>query len=302
MFANFATFLRAILAGIGHMASAVGDAWQSGVSRLATARAAAAAAAAEAAAMLWDDLVPARRAAKAAGKGAAAVGRGVTTVGAGTAIATGAAIEGVAGTVGRTLGALLPTAPVTAKAVADDAVGRDDSRNPIDVARSLAGDPIGTSALVSVMGVQISQAAASILREGELHDVHSDDLPPRVSAWLRDLTPAQLQVVAQTPGYGLVRHVDATGAADRIPGLPPVLSTVVRQARALALADAGPGPEAMEEMLRRARANLRGDRAEVAAMMRRAPPRLPPEADEPEAGGPVAPPRGPRPAPRPSFH
>ncbi|MRI55127.1 hypothetical protein D8770_14320 [Methylobacterium sp. DB1607] len=286
MFARFLAYLSALFASIGEFTL-------DGVSRLRSAGRAASSAVSEAAGMIWDDIRPARKAAKAAGKGAAAVG-------AGTAIVAGTAIEGVAGTVGRTLGALLPTAPVTAKAVADAAVERDETRvQHFDPEHNVAQSQLRDACLV---GIRIQGAASSLLsRGGELHAIHADNLTPPVTAWLEGLTTAQLQAIVDAPSYALDRHVNATKQADLLPGLPRVLSSTARLARAVAEVDVGPA--AMEEMMARARANMRGDRAEVASMMKRGEPRLPPEgSEEPEANGPIAPPRGPRPSPRPSFH
>ncbi|SFE20148.1 hypothetical protein [Methylobacterium sp. yr596] len=210
------------------------------------------------------------------------------------------ALDLAADAVGQTLGALLPRPPVTAKAVADAAVERDETRiQHVDPENNPAQAALVASNLV---GIRIQSAASSLQRRpGELHDIYRDDLTPPVTAWLEGLSPAQLQAVINAPSYALDRHVNARSRGDLLPGVPRVLSSTARLARAVAEVDVGPA--AVEEMMARARANMRGDRAEVAAMMKRGAPRLPPEtSEEPEAGGPVAPPRGPRPGYRPSFH
>ncbi|UMY18790.1 hypothetical protein MMB17_05595 [Methylobacterium organophilum] len=286
MFARFLAYLSALFASIGELTL-------EGVSHLRSAGRAASSAVSEAASMLWDDLSPARKAAKAAGKGAAAVGRGAATVGAGTVIATGTALEGAAGVVGRTLGALLPTAPVTARQVADGAVARDDNRgHRVDPEYQAAHDGLRDACLV---GIKLQGAASSLLsRGGPLHAIHADGLTPPVTAWLESLSPAQLKAVVDAPSYALDRHLKAEAKSDLLPGLPPVLSTVARQAQA-----ANAGELDMAEMLAKAKANLRGSKGEAEAMMQRGTSRRPPEG--PEEGGQVVPIRGPRPTPRPSF-
>ncbi|OHV15002.1 hypothetical protein BK022_22215 [Methylorubrum extorquens] len=221
-----------------------------------------------------------------------AVGRGVGHVLSGPL----RALDLTATAIGNTLGALLPQAPVTAKAVADAAVERDETR----VQHFAPENSPAQAALVSsnVVGIRIQSAASSLQRRGgELHDIYRDDLTPPVAHWLESLTAAQLQAVVDAPSYALDRHINARSKADLLPGLPRVLSSTARLARAAAEVDVGPA--AMEEMMRKARANMRGDRAEVAEMMKRG---LRPRPQEPEADGPAFQPRGPRPSPRPSFH
>ncbi|UYW24817.1 hypothetical protein OKC48_16210 [Methylorubrum extorquens] len=226
-----------------------------------------------------------------AGDAAAAVGRGAGHVLSGPL----RVLDFTAGAIGQTLGAMLPTRPVTAKNVADAAVERDETRiQHVDPENNPAQAALVASNLV---GIKIQSAASSLQRRGgELHDIYRDDMTPPVAHWLESLTSAQLQAVVDAPSYALDRHINAKSRADLLPGLPRVLSSIARLARAVAEADVGPA--AMEEMMAKARANMRGDRAGVAEMMKRGP--RPPQ--EPETDEPTYSPQGPRPSPRPSFH
>ena len=122
-----------------------------------------------------------------AGDATAAVGRGAGHVLSGPL----KALDLTASAVGQTLGAMLPHAPVTAKAVADAAVERDETRvQHFDPENSPAQAALVASNLV---GIRIQGAASSLLsRGGELHAIYRDDLPPPVTAWLEGLSPAQL--------------------------------------------------------------------------------------------------------------
>lgn len=244
----------------------------------------------------WSELKhDVRRHAKAAkemagfaGDGAAAVGRGAGHVLSGPL----RALDLTASAVGQTLGALLPHAPVTARAVADGAVARDDARtHRVDSEMAAAHDGLVAANLV---GIKIQGAANSLIsRGGPLHAIYSDELTPTVRAWLEGLSPAQLKRVVDAPAHALDRHLNADAQTDLIPGLPRVLSTTARLAK-----EANGGELDMAGMLAQAKANLRNSGAEAEAMMTRGTFRRPPE--EPE-GGQVIPIRGPRPTPQPSF-
>lgn len=223
-----------------------------------------------------------------AGDATAAVGRGAGHVLSGPL----RALDLTASAVGQTLGALLPHAPVTARQVADGAVSRDDARTHRDDTEYQEAHAGLVAA--NLTGIRIQGAASSLLdRGGRLHAVHADSLTPPVIAWLEGLTAAQLRAVVDAPSYALDRHIKAETKGDMLPGLPPVLSTVARLAKA-----ANGGELDMKAMLAEAKANLRNSGAEAEAMMKRGTFRRPPE--EPE-GGRVIPIRGPRPTPRPSF-
>lgn len=238
-----------------------------------------------------------RRHAKAAKEMAGFAGDGVSAVGRGAGhVLSGPlrALDVTANAIGATLGAILPHAPVTAKNVADAAVERDETRiQHVDLEANPAQAALVASNLV---GIRIQGAASSLLsRPGSLHAIYRDDLHPPVTAWLEGLTPAQLQAVVDAPSYALDRHVNATKREHLLPGLPRVLSSTARLARAVAEADVG--PQAMADMMRKARANASVDRASAADMATRGP--RPPQ--EPDEGGRVIPIRGPRPTPMPSF-
>lgn len=223
-----------------------------------------------------------------AGDATAAVGRGAGHVLSGPL----RALDLTASAVGQTLGALLPHAPVTARQVADGAVARDDARTHRDDTEYQEAHAGLVAA--NLVGIRIQGAASSLLsRGGSPHSIYRDDLTPPVIAWLESLSPAQLKAVVDAPSYSLDRHIKAEAKGDLLPGLPPVLSTVTR------LAKAANGSELdMKAMFAEAKANLRNSGAEAEAMMQRGTFRRPPE--EPE-GGQVVPIRGPRPTPRPSF-
>lgn len=236
-----------------------------------------------------------KRAGAAARAVASGTGDGLTA--AGRAVGHGLtgplrALDLTASAVGQTLGAMLPQAPVTAKTVADSAVARDDSRTHlVDPEHQAARDGLVAASLV---GIRVQGAASSLLsRGGPLHAIHADHLTPNVKAWLEELTPVQLKAVIDAPAHLLDRHIGADAQSDLIPGLPRVLSTMAR----LAKEATGANDMDMEAMIAKAKANLRGDRAAVAEMMKRGP--RPPQ--EPDEGGQVIPIRGPRPSPRPSF-
>ncbi|MBI1689544.1 hypothetical protein D9Y22_12555 [Methylorubrum sp. DB1722] len=248
----------------------------------------------------WSELKhDVRRHAKAAKEMAGFAGDGVAAVGRGAGhVLSGPlkVLDFTAGAIGSTLGAMLPTRPVTAKNVADAAVERDETRvQHFDPENSPAQAALVASNLV---GIRIQGAASSLLsRGGELHAIYADSLTPPVTEWLESLSPAQLKAVVDAPSYSLDRHVNAKSRADLLPGLPRVLSSTARLAQAAAEADVGPA--AMAEMMRKARANASRDRAGAADMATRGP--RPPQ--EPDEGGRVIPIRGarPRPTPRPSF-
>ncbi|MFC6776578.1 hypothetical protein [Methylobacterium gregans] len=202
------------------------------------------------------------------------------------------AVDVTASAIGATLGAMLPTPPVTARQVADGAVARDDARtHREDPEMAEAHDALVAANLV---GIRVQGAASSLLeRGGKLHAVYRDELHPPVTAWLESLSPAQLKAIVDAPSYALDRHLKAEAKADMLPALPPVLSTVARMAKA-----ANGGELDMKAMLAQAKKNLRNSQGEAEAMMARGTFRRPPE--EPE-GGQVIPIRGPRPTPRPSF-
>lgn len=249
----------------------------------------------------WDGVKPAARRFGAAAKGAVPgfVGDGLSAAGRGLGHALTLplhAVDATANAIGSTLGALLPTRPVTAKNVADAAVERDETRmQMVDPENNPAQAALRDACLV---GIRIQSAASSLQREGgELHAIYRDDLTPPVTHWLESLTPAQLQAVVDAPSYALDRHVNATKREDLVPGLPRVLSSTARLAKAVAEVDVSPA--AMAEMMRKARANATRDRAGAADMATRGP--RPPEG--PQERGQVIPIRGPRPrpSPRPSF-
>lgn len=224
-----------------------------------------------------------------AGDGVAAVGRGAGHVLRGPL----KALDLTASAVGQTLGAMLPHAPVTARQVADGAVAQDDARTHRDTPEYQEAHAGLVAA--NLVGIRVQGAASSLLsRGGSLHAIYADGLTPPVTAWLEGLSPAQLKAVCDAPSYALDRHVNARSKDDLLPGLPRVLSSTTRLARAVEEADVGPA--AMADMMRKARANASRDRAGAADMATRGP--RPPQ--EPE-GGRVIPIRGPRPTPRPSF-
>lgn len=246
----------------------------------------------------WDGVKPAARRLGAAAKGAVpgvvadagrAAGRGI-----GQALTLPLhAVDLTASAVGQTLGALLPSRPVTAKSVADAAVERDDARtHRVDPEVEAAHEGVTAACLT---GIRIQGAASSLLsRPGALHATYSDELTPNVTAWLEGLSPAQLKAVVDAPSHVLNRHVGAKSRADLIPGVPRVLSTVARLAK-----EAAGGELDMEGMLAQAKKNLRNSGHEAAEMAKRGTFRRPPQ--EPDESGEVIPFRGPRPTPRPSF-
>ncbi|WHQ72050.1 hypothetical protein [Methylorubrum extorquens] len=246
----------------------------------------------------WDGVKPAARRLGAAAKGAVpgVVADGLSAAGRGLGLALTLplhAVDVTASAIGATLGAMLPRPPVTAKAVADGAVAQDDARTYRDTPEYQEAHAGLVAA--NLVGIRIQGAASSLLsRGGSLHSIYADGLTPPIATWLEGLTAAQLQAVVDAPSYALDRHVNATKREDLLPGLPRVLSSTARLARADAEVDVS--PQAMAEMMRKAHANRLADRAGAADMAKRGP--RPPE--EPE-GGRVIPIRGPRPTSRPSF-
>lgn len=224
-----------------------------------------------------------------AGDAAAAVGRGAGHVMSGPL----KALDFTAGAIGQTLGAMLPTRPVTAKNVADSAVARDDARTQlVDPEHQAARDGLVAANLT---GIRVQGAASSLLsRGGPLHAIHADHLTPTVRAWLEELTPVQLKAVVDAPSHLLDRHINADAQADLLPGVPRVLSTMARLAREAT----GASEMDMEAMIAKAKANFRNSGREAEEMMKRGTFRRPPDEDQ---GGQVIPIRGPRPTPRPSF-
>lgn len=121
------------------------------------------------------------------------------------------AVDLVASGIGSTLGALLPTAPVTAKAFADAAVSHDDvappapSRAPASMIRT------------AILGQSIQMAASNRIEGGEHPYLHTDDLPRAVVAWLDTLDRRQLAVLADMEIWGIEAHVSSRSRSELLP-------------------------------------------------------------------------------------
>jgi len=226
MLTRLLAFLATLFAPLGQAATAA-------VSGLRSAGHAATAAVREAVDMLWDDLLPARKAGRVAGRGAAALRRGAAVAGAGTAIATGIAIEAVGGTVGRTLGAMLPTPPVTAKSVADAAVAHDDARRAPAVpalapARALTA-PLspGLRWLAPERHAELVQEYARLWLQRDREAIYRlPPINPVVIQWMGGLTESELRLLKHLPAERLEAHLLARDPRDRNAALPPVPSYV----------------------------------------------------------------------------
>ncbi|SFU92851.1 hypothetical protein SAMN02799631_03194 [Methylobacterium sp. 174MFSha1.1] len=226
MLTRLLAFLATLFAPIGQAATAA-------ISGLRSAGHAAVAATREAIDLLWDDLLPARKAARVAGKGASALGRGAALAGAGTAIAAGAAVEAVGGTVGRTLGAMLPTPPVTARSLADAAVANDDARG-----RGAAVAPAIAPAPAAALSPGLRWLAPE--RHGELVQEYArlwllrdreaiyrlPPINPVVIQWMGTLTESELRLLKHLPAERIEAHILARDPRDRNAALPPVPSYV----------------------------------------------------------------------------
>lgn len=223
MFARLLAFLAALFTPIGDAATAA-------VSGVRSAGNAASSAVSEALSMLWDDLMPARKAARGAGKGAAAVGRGAALAGAGTAIVAGTAVEAVGGTVGRTLGAMLPTPPVTAKSLADAAVASDDARGRAPAVPALTPARTSTGPLSPGLRWLAPERHGELVQEYAHHWLKRDReaiyrLPPidtTVIQWMGTLTESELRLLKHLPAERLEAHILARDPRDRNAALPPV--------------------------------------------------------------------------------
>lgn len=122
------------------------------------------------------------------------------------------AVDLVAGGIGSTLGALLPTAPVTAKAFADAAVSHDDvapsapSRAPANLIRS------------AILGSSVQMAASNRIEgDGEHPYLHTDDLPRSVVAWLDGLSRSQLVALTEMEIWGIEAHLSGRSRSELLP-------------------------------------------------------------------------------------
>jgi hypothetical protein len=266
MFARLLAYLASIFASIGEVTMA-------GIGHLRSAGRAASSAVTVAASMLWDDIRPARKAARVAGKGAAAVSRGAALAGAGTAIVAGTAIEGAAGVVGRTLGAVLPTPPVTARSLADAAVATDDARG-----RGPAHVPARAPAAAASLSPGLRWLAPE--RHGELVQEYARNwlqrdrealyrLPPinpTVIEWLGTLSESELRLIKHLPPERLEAHLLARDPRDRNAALPPAPGYVSALRPVLSLEERlhqmGLSPEEARPFLEKEAARAAADDAE----------------------------------------
>lgn len=120
------------------------------------------------------------------------------------------AVDLVASGIGSTLGALLPTAPVSARAFADAAVSHDDvapapSRAPASMIRT------------AILGQSIQMAASNRVEDGAHPYLHTDDLPRSVVAWLDTLDRRQLGVLADMEIWGIEAHVSGRSRSELLP-------------------------------------------------------------------------------------
>lgn len=121
------------------------------------------------------------------------------------------AVDLVAGGIGSTLGALLPTAPVSARAFADAAVSHDDvapsapSRAPANLIRT------------AILGQSVQMAASNRIENGAHPYLHTDDLPRSVVAWLDELDRRQLAVLLDMEIWGIEAHVSGRSRSELLP-------------------------------------------------------------------------------------
>ncbi len=236
VFARFLAFLASLVAPLGHAATAA-------VQGVRSAGQAASIAVREAVDMLWDDLMPARKAVRVAGKGASALGRGAAIAGAGTAIAAGTAVEAVGGTVGRTLGAMLPTPPVTAKSLADAAVANDDARRGPAAVPALAPARAPVAPLSPGLRWLAPEKHAELVQESARLWLKRDRaalraLPPidlSVIQWMGTLGESELRLIKHLPAERLEAHILAREPGDRNGALRPVPSYVEKLRPVLSL-------------------------------------------------------------------
>ncbi|KTS25892.1 hypothetical protein NS228_23815 [Methylobacterium indicum] len=223
--------------------------------------------------MLWDDLLPARKAARVAGKGAAALGRGAAVAGAGTAIAAGTALEAAGGTIGATLGAMLPAAPVTARGLADAAVANDDARHRVPAAvPALAPAPaaplsLGLRWLAPERHADLVQEYARLWLKRDKAALR--ELPPidlGVVQWMGTLSESELRLIKHLPPERLEAHILAREPGDRNGALRPVPSYVEKLRPILSLEEtlhrAGYTAEQARPYLEREAAQLAASDAE----------------------------------------
>ncbi len=266
MFARLLAFLATLFAPLGHAATAA-------VSGLRSAGHAASSAVREAIDMLWDDLLPARKAARVAGRGAAAVGRGAALAGAGTAIATGAAIEGTAGVVGRTLGAVLPTPPVTARSLADAAVAHDDARGRGPAAVPAVAQPPAAPLSPGLRwlaperhGALVQQYAKLWLKKDREGLLALPPIHPSIVLWLSNLSESERRLVGHLPPCRLEAHILARDPRDRNAALPAVQGYIAELRPQLTLEEqlhrAGYTPEQARPYLEREAAQAAADDAQ----------------------------------------
>lgn len=211
----------------------------------------------EAGGMLAGDARRLTRAAKSAGE---ATGRAAGRILEGPA----RALDLTAGAVGATLGALLPRAPVTPKAVADAAVAQDDGFVTDPLA---AASPAAKAALFgAAMTGNVVQFAAEARARGDapMTRHYDEDLPPHVSQWLDGLSARQLAQLGKMHTFAVAAHVEGRAVAD---GLPPMPQPTSDRAE-------------MQKMLSEIRRNACADRAGVAGMATRGPRSALPTSDD----------------------